>query len=334
MQRTTKPATKPWDGYWNSSRLSSSSDINPTGIADHIAHDWADFFAKIKNGASILDICTGNGVVPLIALKAAKEKHKKVSITGIDQANIKPAHNITPERALLREVNFMGGVDVSTLPFKNNSFDMVTSQYGLEYTNWRKTIAELTRILKHGGVGRFVIHASDGHIIKHNVPKIKLYETVITAKLFEKTEQAMLSAWRVDNRVLANNHKNRAIVKKHLMVFNSTLSRLQKKFTGMDQRQEFNALFSILTQALTHRNRFQGESHITQWVKGNKQEFTQRRLRLIELQAAAKDKKDISKILTVMRGLGLEVSSSSELTMPGTDSLIGYAITIKKPNTN
>ena len=48
------------------------------------------------------------------------------------------------------------------MPLDNESFDIVTSQFGIEYTPIEASMAEIARVLKPSGHSVFVVHAADG----------------------------------------------------------------------------------------------------------------------------------------------------------------------------
>jgi hypothetical protein len=51
-------------------------------------------------------------------------------------------------------------VGTEQLPFADGSFDLVTSQFGLEYTQLPRSLAEARRVLRAGGALRAVLHHS------------------------------------------------------------------------------------------------------------------------------------------------------------------------------
>jgi ubiquinone/menaquinone biosynthesis C-methylase UbiE len=106
-------------------------------------------FAGVQRGDRVLDVGCGIGVVALTAARAGGRA------TGAD---------LTPallERA--RENAALAGIeaefeeaDVEALPFEDDAFDMVLSQFGHMFgPRADVTLAEMTRVLKPGGVIAF-----------------------------------------------------------------------------------------------------------------------------------------------------------------------------------
>jgi ubiquinone/menaquinone biosynthesis C-methylase UbiE len=148
-----------WDRYWQCDRIASCFDgAGATNYDDSVAAGWRDFFAGLPSRSRVLDLCTGNGAVALLAAAAGKS----FSITAVDQADIDPPSYVTRDRDELAAVRFVGRTEVESLPFRDNSFDVAISQYGVEYSDVTRTIPEIARVLGPGGQARFVVHATDG----------------------------------------------------------------------------------------------------------------------------------------------------------------------------
>jgi SAM-dependent methyltransferase len=106
-------------------------------------------FARIKENITVLDVACGTGVVGLTAARlGAKVKGLDLTPNLIDRAK---------ENAKLMEVSaeFLEG-DVEKMPFKNEEFDTVVSQYGHMFAPRPEiAIKEMARVLKPGGVLSF-----------------------------------------------------------------------------------------------------------------------------------------------------------------------------------
>ncbi|MCZ8133047.1 MAG: class I SAM-dependent methyltransferase [Steroidobacteraceae bacterium] len=139
-----------WDEYWASSRLGSCVPENPE-IARTIAAFWLGRFLDQPPGTRILDVATGNGIVLAYAAEAARRGSRRYALTGVDLAAIDPARHAAAGAPLLREITFLGGVPAEQLPFADGSFDRVCSQYGLEYADLPRALAEAARVLAPGG---------------------------------------------------------------------------------------------------------------------------------------------------------------------------------------
>ena len=179
MTDHTKDITLAWEQHWQEGHLSSLSQDNKSHESRESIEGWNAFFVTLPDNASILDVCTGNGIVPALANTFARDNKKDFKITGVDQARVDPHSTLKEGKEMLEAVSFQGGVNVEALPFEDAAFDAVTGQYAIEYSNLEKTIPQIARVLKNGGKCRFVTHAREGIIVDHNAPKARQYEYIL-----------------------------------------------------------------------------------------------------------------------------------------------------------
>ncbi|HEY0266656.1 MAG TPA: class I SAM-dependent methyltransferase [Rhizomicrobium sp.] len=115
--------------------------IHTIAVAAHLVT-----FARIAPGETVLDVGTGTGVVAVTAARAG------AAVTGLD---------LTPEllaeaRANARIAGLPGIVwtegDAERLPYADESFDVVLSQFGHMFAPRPEVaVAEMRRVLKPGG---------------------------------------------------------------------------------------------------------------------------------------------------------------------------------------
>ncbi|HEV2748645.1 MAG TPA: class I SAM-dependent methyltransferase [Allosphingosinicella sp.] len=156
-----------WDQYWHYDRIASCfDDAGSTNYEDVVAAGWRGFFGSLPAGAAILDLCTGNGALPLIASQVSRNEGRDFAITGVDYAAIDPEKYVARLAEQLKAIAFLGGVRAEQLPFAAASFDAVVSQYGIEYTDLPRSLAEARRVIRPAGQVRLVMHAAEGAVAK------------------------------------------------------------------------------------------------------------------------------------------------------------------------
>ncbi|AWW73926.1 hypothetical protein CD351_05745 [Erythrobacter sp. KY5] len=154
---------KAWGDFWAHNTAQSGS-MQATGclpqrwaaIEDAQRAAWRGFAQDLPEGARVLDLATGNGIV----LGWMKDARSDLSLTGIDLAPTLPA---PPEGVETR-----GSVAMEDLPFEDGSFEAVVSQFGFEYGHTAKVAAEIARVLSQGGAVGLMVHRGDGPILEHN----------------------------------------------------------------------------------------------------------------------------------------------------------------------
>ena len=100
---TDMPETSIWNDFWHFDRISSFDD-GQTSYGTEVTDDWSAFFESLPNGASILDLCTGNGAVAVMAAKASRRGNKGFRIVGVDAADINPYLYLKTHRDELADI--------------------------------------------------------------------------------------------------------------------------------------------------------------------------------------------------------------------------------------
>lgn len=145
-----------WSRYWQQGALHSLPDDFDGNYAGPIRAFWLRQFAPLTTGQRVLDIGTGNGALPQLACEACADDMP--TIDAIDLAELSPAWLASQPQACRDAVRFHGGVSVEALPFADASFDLASSQYGLEYTDLGRAVPQLARVLKPGGQLALLLH--------------------------------------------------------------------------------------------------------------------------------------------------------------------------------
>ena len=125
----------------------SAAEIYDQFYLPALFKEWAPRVAQmanIRNGDQILDVACGTGVV---ARHIAQLPHTNLSLTGLD---INPGMlAVAAERA--PDIRWKTG-PAEEIPFEDNLFDVVVSQFGLMFFEDRERgINEMIRVLKPNG---------------------------------------------------------------------------------------------------------------------------------------------------------------------------------------
>lgn len=156
-----------WRDYWKSNRPASCVPANEATAAE-IAAYWLGVFADVADQSRILDIATGNGILLAHAANAAVEGGKTFALTGVDLADIAPQKYLDEAPAGFDDIRFVGKTAAEALPFEVHEFDVVVSQYGLEYAQLDKALAEVERVLAPGGRFVWLAHCDDSEVVLQN----------------------------------------------------------------------------------------------------------------------------------------------------------------------
>ena len=174
-----------WEAYWRAD-AGQNAAVSGDAPGDLFDATWVKFFEAAFAGRSrarLVDIACGAGVVLDRAVELLKSSAcKGASFCGVDYAfsaaakvNAKPA----PRNASLTGV----AASAAQLPFQHGSFDIVVSQFGLEYAG-AAAFGEAARVLAPGGVAQFIIHYRGGGIERECSANARVLDDVLSTGFF------------------------------------------------------------------------------------------------------------------------------------------------------
>jgi SAM-dependent methyltransferase len=146
-----------WEQFWAAEQRGRgclSGAPQPLELAQR--HFWQEFATRLPKGARVLDLGTGNGIV----MKWLVSTRRDLKPLGVDFATRIPP---TPKGCRVR-----AGVRMEALPLPDGSQDAVVSQFGVEYGELPKVLAEIRRVLKASGRVALMTHRVGGPILEHN----------------------------------------------------------------------------------------------------------------------------------------------------------------------
>lgn len=165
-----------WSVYWAENRLHSCVAADSIEDQKVLNRVWADVANNLEEGATVLDLATGNGAVP-VALLAVRSS---LNITAVDRAEINPLDYID-DQPELHKVDFKSGVDINKLSLDISDLDAVTSQFGLEYAGLTNIGEGALRLLKKDGTFTFIIHHANSELINSSALKLNEMKSLLNA---------------------------------------------------------------------------------------------------------------------------------------------------------
>ena len=149
-----------WDAYW---RGTGDTGAYWSGGVSHpaILAFWDEFFRIVNHdyGAPrIVDIASGNGAVVERALAVLGRERPDFTCLDVSDAAIRNIQSRFPD---------VRGVvaDARSIPLNSGGFDIVTSQFGVEYAGV-KAIDEAARLVAAGGQLALLLHGQESSIHK------------------------------------------------------------------------------------------------------------------------------------------------------------------------
>ena len=155
-----------WNRYWEHGFLTSCRNAFVANYDGELRTVWESFFEDLAPGTRVLDVCTGNGAIAMIANDFSRERDLGFEIHGIDSAAIRPAETVQAERERLAGIVFHPSTPAEDTGLPDGHFGALTGQYAYEYTDESRAAPELARISAAGARLQFVIHHTDSIVME------------------------------------------------------------------------------------------------------------------------------------------------------------------------
>lgn len=149
-----------WTAHWASGSLHSCVGSGQDDLGEGFQSFWRPLFLALAPAARVLEVGTGNGVLPWSALQWRQPFDLRID--AVDLAAIAPAWHARLAPELRERVRLRGGVRMEALPFDAGCFDLVAGQFALEYGDRSACIAELRRVARPGARLALVCHHAEG----------------------------------------------------------------------------------------------------------------------------------------------------------------------------
>lgn len=152
------PVIESWDTYWQGAQASAAYTSGGTSHPLALSF-WSDYFADVQNhdgDPTFIDIASGNGGVVECANTAYDGQLPDFTCLDVSASAIH----------MLKE-RFPGvhGIvaDAAAIPLDSASYDIATSQFGIEYAGL-DALGEVTRLIAPGGELALLLHHRGGII--------------------------------------------------------------------------------------------------------------------------------------------------------------------------
>ena len=315
-----------WDRYWQGDRIASCFDVIGCNYEEALLRDWRAFFMSLEHGARLLDLCTGNGAIALVAAEISAAHDKSFHIEAVDSAVIDPPRYVSRQTKHLQAIQFHAKTLVEALPFPDAAFDAVSSQYGIEYTDLQGALAEAARVLAHGGRMRLVLHAAEGQAVRRSKSDISdCRHLALKSGLFKAAEKAIRATWGLGRGQLAPARSDRIRAEKAVGALKARLEAARERSKAATNPAMYDNVISVLADTFNKCGDFPLKTLLDQ-VEAMGAEVLAHLGRLEALVVAAKSEADISEITDSLSGLGFKNVKYTAVTRGDDDDLVGWAV--------
>lgn len=327
--RKTDDALWAWSVFWHSDQLQSCMPANDSDTADQLFSTWRSFFEASPAGARILDVGTGNGSLAAQAVEVSKTKSERFSIHGVDLADIQPQRFVTSAVDLLRDVNFHPRTPMENLPFDDEYFDAVASQYAIEYSDTKESVPEALRVLKPGGSFRFLLHADDGVLKERCQLQTRQAETILESSLFDLLADLLKKLVRAESD---NASENTAAAMQAITALKEALDELERGFDDDEDHSLVDNLFAAV-RSFPDRRKSHGLQTLLTMADDIRDLLVAQSQRLQAMQHAALDDEAATALADRLRELGADSVVLEKAVAGEQGHCVGFWLHGKKAST-
>ena len=187
-----------WSDYWQSGCLTSLPEDFQDNYEGELKRFWNKQFEHLEPESNIIDLCTGNGAIAILAMEFSTNYERNFKVTGVDAAiisNLQICKNFPHKKEIVEKLEIIGNTQIESLLNLGKTYSMVCSQYGLEYCDWDTIPKVISSLLEQDGIFSMVCHGHDTSIIKTMLKDKAEYELLNEAGLFQ-----VISSFVLGNR--------------------------------------------------------------------------------------------------------------------------------------
>lgn len=326
---TVKHKRRNWTQVWSQGYVTSCIGAFEDNYEGPIRASWQAFFAGLPTGARVLDVATGNGAVALIAAETSRDLGLDLEIHGIDLADIDPPANVPRHQVLLDTIHFHPRTAVEQTAFDDASFQGISSQYGLEYTNLEVSVPEMYRLLTPGGVACFVVHHAESVVVHTARVEQADARTLVETDLFGRARELMEHVARArtpeERRLLATDPE----AEKRRSAFNTAAAKAQAAMETSAEPEFLATALGYVAEAWKTLQSGQGETALSQLAQ-SRQRIESNVERLEDLLEVARTRTAIEGICDLMKQTGFDLVSVEEIRHDA-ERLMGWKVTGRRP---
>lgn len=147
-----------WNTYWHGA--GDAAAYSKGGVSHPaVTEFWTSVFDTLAGGnldVKLLDLAAGTGALTALAMEMLRERNPAITCVDLSAAAIAQIHDRWPD------VNGLVA-DAADLPFDDAGFDVVVSQYGVEYAGM-DAVLRAPRLVADGGTFAALMHATGSSI--------------------------------------------------------------------------------------------------------------------------------------------------------------------------
>lgn len=300
-----------WSNYW-ANRDGAQGEHALVGVESdpQIAAFWKHALSAFDKESRVLDLACGAGSV---VRRAYDIGFSDLTGADISEAALSELSNAIPSVKTI-------ACSADKVPFDDESFDLITSQYGFEYAGAEQVAPEIARLVSKGGQFIALVHINPGGIYEECAGKAAQMERLIQSGFFNAAKRVFRTIYAQDQKAYESAVRGLAAPRDQL----SELSQQSVALAG-----------HILagTQQLFTRVANYTFQDVEGWLDGNQSEAEAFLGRMNSMMNAAQSGEQVEALLEQFSKLGLKTEKAEKLSVDreGQPQNIAWIIRAAKP---
>lgn len=278
---------------------------------------WVQFFKSVRgayDAPRMIDLASGNGAVV----------DKAYAVFGDDPISIRCV-DISPAaiRQLTQRFPAVDGVvgDLRSLTPDAAGFDIVTSQFGVEYGG-RKAVADAADFLAPGGTLALILHNSDGTIHAECVDSIAAVRHLTEARFIPLARTMLEAGFDAVGGAGREPYETAAARLEPAVRAVEGLFRQYGEHVAGDVIATLYRGVGRIHEKIQRYDR----DEVVSWLQRMEEELSAYANRMVEMSGAAVDRPRFDAICTSLTGSGCDIKESGPLYPAGDDRPLAWAL--------
>lgn len=319
----TSSVAMDWDTYWRGS--ADGTAFGNDGVDHPLVRDfWSHMLASLRpdNGKlRLLDVASGRGAVVDAVHSVFGEDDIDISCIDTSEWAIK---------SLVERFPFAEGVigDAQDIPFPDGSFDVATSQFGVEYAGL-DAVDEVARVVAPGGTLLCLMHLKGGMIDQECSGNISAINDLHDIGFLQAAARIFTEGRRcIRGETGGSRDEYDAAVQAMAPIF--------REFAALIEKHGEGAAGGTLATLYRETDRIYGRimhhdlDEVLQWLDRMSDELVAYKGRMQSMCDAAHDQSELEALATQLGENGFEILQSAPLHDDGGDADVAWQLVAQR----
>lgn len=292
----------PWSLFWRQGHSTTFGDYFKQGYVGAVAEWWQAELQALPDDTVVMEVGCGNcSLLPAMIRSGLRGRY-----VGVDIARVQPSP--VAEEGLAGsgiELTLHSETPAEEIPEADASVDLAASVFGIEYSDFGRSLPEVFRLLKPGGRFRALLHHADSVVTsmsrraigEFHADDMKAVIEALYTICYERDQSPSLAALKTNARAEQSRERINALAQKYL---------------GDTNPDTANAtMFEFMTHALRFF-RMMGAPSVAriQFIESLAAEHQASHERFRQMVAVALDAEGVEKLLARLQAVGFATAQA------------------------